>query len=196
MNAPARLKHALPGRMPRRLAPALLLLVIAISCATVLREPIAQAAQLVDASIVGPLDGQGNVKVHEQGTALVHERGTATVDVTNPTLPVEHAGMPVTIRLGFPGDDTQYAVPRGKRLVIQYVNAQDVVTPTNVETAVHVRAGTDLLHAYRFVGDTFDLGDSVLRVVSEPVLIHADEGQRIVLVSESQVELSGYLVTA
>jgi hypothetical protein len=40
--------------------------------ATVFREEIAQASQAVSAEIVGPLDGQGNVKVHEQGTADVH----------------------------------------------------------------------------------------------------------------------------
>jgi hypothetical protein len=35
--------------------------------ATVLRERIAWAAQVVDAIIIGPLDSNGNVRVHEQG---------------------------------------------------------------------------------------------------------------------------------
>jgi hypothetical protein len=47
---------------------------------TVFREGIAQAAQAVTAEIVGPLDAQGNVKVHEQGTA--------DVKVTNRAVPV------------------------------------------------------------------------------------------------------------
>jgi hypothetical protein len=58
---------------------ALLLLGSAILGGTVLREPIASAAQSVSATIIGPLDGQGNVAVHEQGTA--------DVNVTNASLP-------------------------------------------------------------------------------------------------------------
>src|SRR5262245_49319604 len=50
---------------------ALLLVGATILGATVLREPIASAAQAVNVSIIGPLDDQGNVKVHEQGTAAV-----------------------------------------------------------------------------------------------------------------------------
>jgi hypothetical protein len=50
---------------------ALLLLGAAILGATVLREPVAWAAQSINANITGPLDGQGNVKVHEQGTTQV-----------------------------------------------------------------------------------------------------------------------------
>jgi hypothetical protein len=50
---------------------ALLLVGATILGGTVFREPIASAAQSVDANIIGPLDGQGNVKVHEQGTARV-----------------------------------------------------------------------------------------------------------------------------
>ena len=41
--------------------------------ATVLREPVALAAQTVGATIVGPLDAGGNVAVHEQGTASVDQ---------------------------------------------------------------------------------------------------------------------------
>lgn len=39
--------------------------------ATVLREPVAWAAQTVGATIIGPLDSNGNVAVHEQGTVAV-----------------------------------------------------------------------------------------------------------------------------
>jgi hypothetical protein len=41
--------------------------------ATVLREPVALAAQTVGATIIGPLDAGGNVAVHEQGTASVNQ---------------------------------------------------------------------------------------------------------------------------
>jgi hypothetical protein len=76
---------------------ALLVVGATVLGSTVLREPIAYAAQSVSATIVGPLDGNGNVAVHEQGTAnvreqnldangnvKVHEQGTAQV---SPTLP-------------------------------------------------------------------------------------------------------------
>jgi hypothetical protein len=58
--------------------------------ATVFHEEIAQAAQLVSAEIIGPLDAQGNVKVHEQGTADVNITNravtvTGTVDINETT---------------------------------------------------------------------------------------------------------------
>ena len=57
---------------------------------TVLREPIAYAAQSVSATIVGPLDANGNVAVHEQGTADVNVTNTdlgvhGTVSVSTPS---------------------------------------------------------------------------------------------------------------
>ena len=52
--------------------------------ATVFSAPIARAAQSVSATITGPLDGQGNVTVHEQGTA--------NVSVTNSQLSVREQG--------------------------------------------------------------------------------------------------------
>jgi hypothetical protein len=58
--------------MRRALFPAILVLLLStVLGATVFREPIAWAAQTVDATIIGPLDNNGNVKVHEQGTATV-----------------------------------------------------------------------------------------------------------------------------
>ena len=52
--------------------------------ATVFSQPVAWAAQSVSATIIGPLDGQGNVAVHEQGTA--------NVSVTNSQLAVREQG--------------------------------------------------------------------------------------------------------
>ena len=51
---------------------ALLLVGATILGSTVLHEPIANAAQNVGATIVGPLDANGNVKVAQQGTANVN----------------------------------------------------------------------------------------------------------------------------
>lgn len=47
--------------------------------ATALSGPIATAAQSVSATITDPLDGQGNVRVHEQGTANVNVANSPTV---------------------------------------------------------------------------------------------------------------------
>jgi hypothetical protein len=55
---------------------ALLVVGATILGSTILREPIASAAQSVSATIVGPLDANGNVAVHEQGTASVHVDNT------------------------------------------------------------------------------------------------------------------------
>jgi hypothetical protein len=54
---------------------ALLVMGAALLGATVLSAPIASAAHNISATITGPLDGQGNVKVHEQGTANVNVTG-------------------------------------------------------------------------------------------------------------------------
>jgi hypothetical protein len=62
--------------MKHRILVTLALIGAAILGATLLRAPIVTAAQNVGATITGPLDGQGNVKVHEQGTATVS--GTVT----------------------------------------------------------------------------------------------------------------------
>jgi hypothetical protein len=59
----------------------LLLVAAMVLGATVLREPVASAAQaILPVNIVGPVDANGNVKVHEQGTA--------NVNVTNSSLSV------------------------------------------------------------------------------------------------------------
>jgi hypothetical protein len=52
--------------------------------ATVFSGTIASAASNVGTTIVGPLDGQGNVKVHEQGTANVSVQGTVPVAPASP----------------------------------------------------------------------------------------------------------------
>jgi hypothetical protein len=120
---------------------ALLLVGSAILGATVMREPIAWAAQIVDAKIVAPLDGAGNVMVHEQGTVQV--AGTVGIrpaanDVTidNPAaspvpVAVQQAAIePVQERVRISLADGEsdeeapvYTVPAGKLLVITFVSA-------------------------------------------------------------------------
>lgn len=75
--------------MRRALIPTVLLVLLSVVLgATVFRESVAWAAQSVEATIIGPLDGNGNVKVHEQGTA--------NVNVANAALPVVPTPPPVT----------------------------------------------------------------------------------------------------
>lgn len=58
------------------------LVVSVVLGATVFRQPIVWAAQAVDAMIVAPLDGSGNLKVHEQGTANVSITNTSPIPVS------------------------------------------------------------------------------------------------------------------
>jgi hypothetical protein len=91
-------------RNRRKLIAALTLIGLGFFLGTTLfREDIAHAAQLVSAEIVGPLDEQGNVKVHEQGTADVRVMNRAvpiigTVDLeatTSKLLGTSAGGDPV-----------------------------------------------------------------------------------------------------
>ena len=159
--------------------------VLVLAAASVLREPLAQAAQLVDARIIGPLDRGGDVKVHEQGIAAV--------DVTNASLAVRQAGAPITIR--FVGDDDWYTVPSTKRLVIHYVSGIRVDAYEPFSVNVLASSGGQFLHIFRFLGTSFYFGNVVRHVVSEPVLIHAGPGQRL-FAPGADIELSGYLVDA
>jgi hypothetical protein len=92
---------------------ALLLVGATVLGATVLREPIASAAQTVNAKIVDPLDGHGNVRVHEEGTAAVHVLGSVSTHQTSPpgafstSVPVGLVG-PVLLGPDPPG--TNYAI--------------------------------------------------------------------------------------
>lgn len=82
------------------LAAVLLIVGSVVLGATVLHEPIAKAASPFTNVIVGntaanpvpvtvqDVDGNSNIRVHEQGTAAVHEQGTASVNVTNSSIPV------------------------------------------------------------------------------------------------------------
>ena len=70
--------------MKKALFPAFLLVLgSTVLGATVFKEQVAWAAQSVDATIIGPLDADRNIKVHEQGTADVNVTNTS-LSVRNP----------------------------------------------------------------------------------------------------------------
>jgi hypothetical protein len=101
--------------------------------ATVLREPIASAAQNVGATIIGPLDAGGNVAVHEQGTASVnvtnptvpvHEQATAAVRSANDEVSLRQSLSTVPPPSDGPCNGPSYTVPSGKELVIEYVSGE------------------------------------------------------------------------
>jgi hypothetical protein len=151
----------------KRLVAVLLVVGATVLGATVLREPIAYAAQAVDSTIVGPLDGQGNVKVHEQGTA--------NVSITNSTVPVQRGGEAVTIHLCLPNCGEFFTIPSGKQLVIEYVNGR------LFEGGAGMIREFDLLTLgantppFRFVGQT--VANAGWSVVSERVVITFAGGQ-------------------
>jgi hypothetical protein len=118
------------------------LLAGAVLGATVLREPVAWAAQTVDATIIGPLDANGNVKVHEQGTVqvagavginpgangvVIENPASQSVPVTVDEPAIERVQQFVTVGLGAGQTDEQeavYTVPTGKRLIVEFVSAR------------------------------------------------------------------------
>jgi hypothetical protein len=170
---------------PRWLIVALFLAAAAILGATVFRESVAYAAQVLDARVIGPLDSEGNISIHEQGTAAV--------DVTNSSIAVRPVGEPITVKLssfGGTGPST-YVVPANKRLLIRYVNG---LIDADLDTFLKLHVtGLPPTHDFAFAG----LATGGVQVVSEPVTISAGAGQHVLLgVIDSAVELSGYLLDA
>jgi hypothetical protein len=171
---------------PKWLVVALFLVAAVMLGATVFREPVAYAAQILDAKVVAPLDGDGNIRVHEQGTAAV--------DVANPSIAVRPEGEPITVKLstfGGGGGTPTYVVPADKRLLIRYVNG---LIDANLDDFLRLHVtGTPPTHDYAFAG--FAAGGVL--VISEPVTISAIGGQHVVLgIIDAKVELSGYLLDA
>jgi hypothetical protein len=107
----------------------MLICVSVILGATVFREDIAQAAQLVSAEIVGPLDSEGNVKVHEQGTPTVklHHEGNVVRLPTSRSSPidVQEVDPPTKTPFQVTDDDgfVTYAVPAGRDAVVDYASS-------------------------------------------------------------------------
>ena len=115
---------------------------------TVRSEPLANAAQSVSATIIGPLDAQGNVKVHEQGTASVNVAnfpstqqvvGSVGIDANgNGIQEVNSVAVRPFSRSGFaafgagnPGafnaEADLFTVPAGERVVLTYVSVRVVI---------------------------------------------------------------------
>jgi hypothetical protein len=154
--------------------------------ATVLREPIANAAQSVDANIIGPLDGQGNLKVHEQGTAAVEVANLASDPV-----PVRDAGpTPEPVQIIFDNGQGSYQVPTGKRLSIQYfyclTGGQQCDFQVNQGNAVHF---------YRFATAETATG---AHEASEQMLLFLAAGATIfpLTFGPGTITLTGYLADA
>jgi len=151
----------------------------AILGATVLREPIAHAAQFVNASIVDPVDAQGSVKVHEQGTVIVRDP--------------EAAHEPWHMFLG-PAD--VYTVPAGKRLVIEYINGiAQLSGATQPDWTLDIRepAGGQ---GYHF-GGTSLFNCSNCYVISQQIRAYAPAGSLVrvgTVPIGSVLRVSGYLL--
>jgi len=153
---------------------ALVILGATVLGATVLREPIAWAAQTVDAKIIGPLDGNGNVAVHEQGTA--------NVSVTNGRLAVRVVGeepvqLPLEFRfIGGTASAVNYTVPAGKRLRIDFVTLSDLDRVVDVaDFSVNVTQGGHFSRHWLTTSRQGANGD----VASEQVEIYADPGTTV-----------------
>jgi hypothetical protein len=138
---------------------ALLLVVGTLLGATVLREPVADAATATlnvfvsnDSSHPVPVretntDTGGNIKVHEQGTAAVRS-ADEEVSVTQSVV----QELTTTCR----GD--VYTVPAGKELVVEYLSAwvpDTVGNPTAAEGFFEVE-GTLMLLPVKFERQAFD----------------------------------------
>jgi hypothetical protein len=103
--------------------------------ATLLVEPIASAAQTVSATTIGPLDGQGNVAVHEQGTAAVKAAEPLPVQDPAATRTPAHVTVEVHIADGQGHFSQVISVPERKRLLVGYVSGRLFTPATDVDTA-------------------------------------------------------------
>ena len=132
--------------------------------ATVFSQPVAWAAQSVSATIIGPLDGQGNVAVHEQGTAnvsvtnsqlAVREQGTVPASQSG-TWHVSVDGKPsVTSADHTARGGTYTRAPQGSGVFTQAVDA-DITGYRSVRVATNCFAGGDcaniLVRVYSIAG--------------------------------------------
>jgi hypothetical protein len=157
--------------------------------ATVFREDIAQAAQAVSAEIVGPLDAQGNVKVHEQGIAAVKlDRDGNVVRIASSSsapVVVDEVDTPTFEPWQREGENhVELAVPAGRVAVVDYVSgrcfsntaidiAMSGITVTTTEDGNEVRHFVP--SAYQHVPTGFNYSGAT----GEMVRIYADGGTTI-----------------
>jgi hypothetical protein len=90
---------------------ALLLAAATVLGATAFREPIASAAQSVSATIAGPLDDQGNVRVA----------------VADPALHPFQFQAFISIPAGVSSAEAHFSVPAGKRLVLESASVRTIL---------------------------------------------------------------------
>jgi len=164
--------------------------------ATVLKEPIANAAQVVDANIIGPLDGQGNVKVHEQGTPTVllndSEDHPITVrDLDSPTRPFQREFEPTTTHLC-----EEYPVPADRRLVIEYVSgvySVDPTLPAHIEVTTSA-GGVSVHHIVPLTRVSFPTNgvDAPEFAAGEQVRIYANPDSTVQVCGVWNVEPTGF----
>src|SRR5262249_5133800 len=148
--------------------------------ATVFSGGIVQAAEkLVDVTIAGPLDDQGNLNVHERGTVVIRDP--------------EAGREPWHMSLG-PNDE--YVVPAGKRLTIEYANGiAQVSGATQLDWTLSI---TETVggQGYHFIGNP--LANCLnCYVMSEPLRLYAPADSKIhvgVVPVGSTLRLSGYLI--
>jgi hypothetical protein len=161
----------------------LLVLGAGILGATVLREPIARAAQTVDATIIGPLDGQGNVAVHEQGTANVRASQSGDWSVRDRD---SGALQPYTVHLDVhlhdgdgAGTTVSAPVPTGKRLVIEVVSVQATVPEDQFPTVELVTDAAPFSLPMHFSGNEGAPTDIRTRYVANALTrIYVNPGER------------------
>jgi hypothetical protein len=174
----------------------LLLVGSALLGATVLREPIAWAKQIVEAEIVAPLDANGNVKVHEQGTAqvagtvgingaannvTVDNSAASPVPVTvqqQPLEPVQVTGT-VSIHEGeFDQQEPLYTVPAGKLLIIDFVSASGGHTQDTAIARAEVQVGAGFFTP-RVNLPLIEARDAGPFAAAEDVTLYAQAGQTV-----------------
>ena len=134
--------------------------------ATVLREPVASAASAVlNTNIVGPLDAQGDVRVHEQGTVAA---------VSVPKHPFNKQ-----VQCSFSGEGSCFAtipVPEGNLLVIETVSAASVVAvpDTMAQVILRARTGEDFVGARIPAIDNGQAGSFNTTALTQQVRIYSD----------------------
>ena len=147
--------------------------------ATVFSERIVQAAQFVTASIIDPVDADGNVKVHEQGTVIIRDP--------------ELGRTPWHMFLSL---NEVYTVPEGKRLVIEYVNGiVQLSGPSQPDWTLDISDQTGG-QGYHFIGSSL-FNCTNCYAMSQQVRLYAPAGSNVRVGSMptgSELRLSGYLI--
>jgi hypothetical protein len=168
---------------------------------TVLREPIASAAQTVGTNIIGPLDAQGNVKVHEQGTASVAITNTADVQLSIPAgafSSLQTEGSPPGTRPVFSGPD-----PAGTNYAITSITvANPNATPAQVDVFAKYGTTNDCQTfptglPKEFIGPYIEVpaNDTVHLDFPQPFVVSAQAGDNSCLVSNLDGNPQGDVIT-